>query len=422
MASDLIKINNVDQKLPKSGDVIERIIDRQIYRQKEDLNKWSLAVDTAEDVFRPDRTDLERVFKSIGQDAHLKSVIKILTSQVLKSKFDIFNEDGTINEELNKRFKKKWFKDWIKATLERRFHGFALVQFGAIVDSCFESVKVVPPENVLPDVEAFKPDAYLWDLTIPVNTPPVSKWTILLYSGHYDLGLLNDAVPLVLWKRNAVRAWSTYADIFGMPLRIGKTDITDPTQKRNMDAMLANVGQAAYGVFDTDDTVEFIEATRTDAFQVYNALIERMNGEISKLFLSQTMTSDNGSSRSQAEVHERILDDIIGEYKEYVIDETEGELFPFMRMHGILPEGVYMKFDTSEQMDLDSKGKLMVELLKTGKFKADPEYLKETFDIQLEEVEEPEEVAPAPVGENIRAAVNKLYNEYKPHVKHRGKK
>src|SRR5690606_32759156 len=56
--------------------------------------------------------------------------------------------------------------------------------------------------------------------------------------------------------------------------------------------------------------VDLLEATRSGATS-YQDLAEAMNQSISKIVLSQTMTTDNGSSRSQAEVHAGVRDMVV---------------------------------------------------------------------------------------------------------------
>jgi phage gp29-like protein len=55
---------------------------------------------------------------------------------------------------------------------------------------------------------------------------------------------------------------------------------------------------------------ELVEASRSGSVD-YATLLDRMNAAISKVVLSQTMTTDPGSSRAQAEVHLEVADTVI---------------------------------------------------------------------------------------------------------------
>ena len=69
--------------------------------------------------------------------------------------------------------------------------------------------------------------------------------------------------------------------------------------------------QSDSGVVIPDNIViDLIEAARSGTAD-YEALCNRMDSSISKVILSQTMTTDNGSSRSQAEVHQDVQQAVI---------------------------------------------------------------------------------------------------------------
>ncbi len=69
--------------------------------------------------------------------------------------------------------------------------------------------------------------------------------------------------------------------------------------------------QSDSGVVIPDSVIiELIEAARSGTAD-YDALCQRMDKAISKVILSQTMTTDDGSSRSQAEVHQEVQEAVI---------------------------------------------------------------------------------------------------------------
>ncbi|WP_422450890.1 MULTISPECIES: phage portal protein family protein [unclassified Endozoicomonas] len=69
--------------------------------------------------------------------------------------------------------------------------------------------------------------------------------------------------------------------------------------------------QSDSGVVIPDNVIiELIEAARSGTAD-YDALRQRMDKAISKVILSQTMTTDDGSSRSQAEVHQEVQEAVI---------------------------------------------------------------------------------------------------------------
>ena len=97
--------------------------------------------------------------------------------------------------------------------------------------------------------------------------------------------------------------WDAFGEIFGMPIRIGKTASRDPKDIDRAEKFLAEMGALSWGLFPEGTEIEIKETTRGDAFNVYDRRIERANSEMSKGILNQTMTIDDGSSYSQSQTH-----------------------------------------------------------------------------------------------------------------------
>ena len=73
----------------------------------------------------------------------------------------------------------------------------------------------------------------------------------------------------------------------------------------------ASIGADFGAVIPEGATIEIIESKtsseNTDAYQKMSTWIDK---QISKLVLGQTMTTDDGSSRAQGEIHEEVRQDI----------------------------------------------------------------------------------------------------------------
>ncbi|WP_407512888.1 phage portal protein family protein, partial [Elizabethkingia miricola] len=45
---------------------------------------------------------------------------------------------------------------------------------------------------------------------------------------NYDLGIINNIIPNLIWKRNVMQAWAEFCEKFGLPLITATTNTTDP--------------------------------------------------------------------------------------------------------------------------------------------------------------------------------------------------
>ncbi len=110
----------------------------------------------------------------------------------------------------------------------------------------------------------------------------------------------------VWFKRNSYRFWLLFLEIFSQPTPIG----THPSswKKEQQDRFLAQLeGIRAGGrlAVPAGVKVDLVTAAR-DSGGDYNTFVTLLNGTISKIVLTQTMTTDEGSSHSQAKVHQDV--------------------------------------------------------------------------------------------------------------------
>jgi hypothetical protein len=170
--------------------------------------------------------------------------------------------------------------------------------------------------------------------------------------------------------------------MFGIPLRVGKTNIRNEDSRSSMENMMVNMSGATWGVFDTTDEIEFVETSQTDAYKVFDELVNRTNSELSKLILGQTGTTDEKSYSGSAAVHERVAKMYTYADKEFVENAINGELFPRMVKMGLIPEGCEFEFVESDELKIDEQFKIDSELLKHYSIPA--EYITEKYGTPVE--------------------------------------
>lgn len=119
----------------------------------------------------------------------------------------------------------------------------------------------------------------------------------------YGQGLAHWLYWPTLFKRNGIRFWNIFLDKFGTPTAIGKypRGATRDEQVKLLSALQAIATDSGFIVPD-DVAVELLKGAQSGITD-YHTLCLYMDAAISKIVLSQTMTTDNGSSRSQGEVH-----------------------------------------------------------------------------------------------------------------------
>jgi|SRR5690625_1520498 len=145
--------------------------------------------------------------------------------------------------------------------------------------------------------------------------PPRKFWTFTAGADHHDdpwgMGLGHYLFWPVFLKRNGVKSASLYLERFAHPTPVGKYQPgTDPDEQRKLLEALAALTTDLGIVIPEGMQVEPFEAKRSGSAD-YQAFLERWDKAIAKINLSQTMTTDDGSSLAQGEVHMDVRDDVV---------------------------------------------------------------------------------------------------------------
>lgn len=124
-------------------------------------------------------------------------------------------------------------------------------------------------------------------------------------------GLARVAIWSFILKSYTLKDWAAFCEVFGMPLRVGKyhPSASDDEKRKLMRAVLSIASDAA-GIIPQGMDIEFIETSARGGDAVFGHFAKYLDEQVSKLVLGQTMTTDSGSSRAQAEVHNEVRLDI----------------------------------------------------------------------------------------------------------------
>lgn len=144
--------------------------------------------------------------------------------------------------------------------------------------------------------------------------PPAKFWELRTDGDNDDdphgFGLAHWLYWPVFLKRNGAIFWATALEKFGMPTAAGTypAGSDDLSVHSLMQALQAIHGSSAVA-FPEGFEYKLLEATRSSGGD-HEKWMKYWDGAIAKIILSQTMTTDDGSSRAQAEVHQDVADDV----------------------------------------------------------------------------------------------------------------
>lgn len=125
-------------------------------------------------------------------------------------------------------------------------------------------------------------------------------------------GMARPAAWAFLIQSFGLRDWASFAEIYGVPLRIGKyNSAASDADKRTLLHAVRAIANDAAAIIPQGMEIEFAKIEGQHGTAVFGGLIDYVDKQVSKLVVGQTMTSDNGSSQAQAEVHDRVRLDIV---------------------------------------------------------------------------------------------------------------
>lgn len=126
-------------------------------------------------------------------------------------------------------------------------------------------------------------------------------------------GLARLAAPSYMCKAWAWKDWMSFADIFGLPMRIGRYGPN--ASQGDIDKLIsaiANLGSDAAAAVPDSVRIELIQAASVGgAGEFFDRLLSFWDKQVSKGVLGQTMTADDGASLSQARVHNDVRIDLL---------------------------------------------------------------------------------------------------------------
>jgi len=109
-------------------------------------------------------------------------------------------------------------------------------------------------------------------------------------------GLARPVAWAWMFKNFSVKDWVAFAEVFGMPLRVGKYEVGETEDNiRKLTAAVANMGSDAAAVIAKSMDIEFVDAGKGSGAapgEVYKQLADFLDQQTSKAVLGQTATTD----------------------------------------------------------------------------------------------------------------------------------
>jgi phage gp29-like protein len=330
----------------------------------------------------PIKYSLIDVYEEILKDGHLKGIVENRKNKVIGEEWSLIDENGNPDPVAKRLLNKKWFNDWMNYTLESVLFGYSCIEFNT-VDGEVKSVELIERRCVIPEYNAIHRNPYNGQTSIDnVNVFDIDAFPDIMLIDQKHLGLLEGAVPSVVRKRYALAAWAEHTEIFCLNFLWGKTDLNDPIKKNNMFQQLEEAGRNRIAITGLDEELQVLEQSASDAFNIYDRLIARDNSELSKLIGGQTLTSDQGSSYAQANVHKDTSTELAERDLQWTADIVNDMLIPFLIKNYNYPlEGLTFEMNLARRSSVSDRVAIFNAL--KSEYEMTPRQIQELFGIEV---------------------------------------
>ena len=216
------------------------------------------------------------------------------------------------------------------------------------------------------------------------------------YNNPYGDRTLSRVFWNVTFKKGGLKFWVVFTEKYGMPHLIGKHPRGSTKEETNSLAdMLEDMVQDAIAVIPDDSSIEIQEASKSSSAEIYEKLIDKMNTEISKAILGQTLTTEIGSTGSYAasNTHMQVRQDIVDSDKklvEGVINQLIQWIYEINFANAEVPV-----FEMYEPEDVDLTLAQRDKILSDTGVKFTKEYFIKNYGLEEEDFDIREDIIPA---------------------------
>lgn len=347
-----IKISNVLVVQPPKRDLL-------------DVVKVRSAIKTADKGKRKNLIDIliDLLLDPVLNDAVERRIRKITNNDI------VFLSDGDEIDEMFDLIDSPAFEKLFRELVLTKAFGKSVIELG--FNPTFD-IYSIPRQNldtarkvILKDVSQEEGISYLDD-------------EFLLNVGEdSDLGFLTRVAPYVIFKRNGGADYAQFCELWGIPILAGLYDPEDENARVEMEQSMEKRGAGGSVVMSNKSDLKTIASQASGA--VHGDFLQWLDEQILIGVIGQTMTTKQGSSRSQGEVHLKTEDEIAEADRRFIQRILNTYLVPILEKRGYPVKAGFFQFiekDNSTMKDKFDIARQVNELTADG---VDDEYFYSTF-------------------------------------------
>ena len=375
----------------------------EIATRKRSLNFYSLGymLPDPDPVLKKQGKDM-KIYRELLCDAHVFACTQSRKAGVLSLEWAInrgTNKDHNA-QQIENLLKSLDIYQLINDILEASFFGFQPIEilWRKIDNLVLPSALVAkPPEWFCYDEDnnlKFRTKENYWGEELP-DKKFLCPQSNASYDNPYGERVLSRVFWPVTFKKGGMKFWIVFTEKYGIPHLVGKHPRgASKEETETLADLLENMVQDAIAVIPDDSSVEIQEAEKSSSAEIFEKLIDKMNAEISKAILGQTLTTEIGSTGSYAasQTHMSVRKDIVDSDKK-LVEKTINQLIKWIYEINFSGQDI-PQFEMYEIEDVDLNLAQRDKVLVDCGVKFTKEYFIKNYgfdedDIEIAEVQKP---------------------------------
>jgi hypothetical protein len=177
-----------------------------------------------------------------------------------------------------------------------------------------------------------------------------------------DLGLLFRASLHAIYKRGGWGDWAQFIEIFAMPFIVGEYEGFDENTQKQLFNALASIGSNPYAAVPKGVKLQVHANNSGSSGTNYENFTDKCDRQMLIAILGNTMTTMEGSSRAQGEVHQQTQDERFKMIRRYTQRVLNQYFLPLLIKRGYKVAGGFFSFPdagesitTGERLDMALK-------------------------------------------------------------------
>ena len=310
---------------------------------------------------------------NLERDAHISSCIQQRKSATLAHRIRIEpgpGASGPIELERAVKICRRTLDLWgqnlsntISQLLDARFLGMQPFELNYFYDNTVEAIICERPQDTLQEWFVYTPDGELrfrraMDSFVTKPIPPFKILNVRNFPtmrNPYGKKLFSPCFWPATFKRGGLRFFAEYAEKFGMPNLLVKSNSNSANSKELKAFVAQLLAMARKGVIVTtgqyDVSLNDME-TKYQTTHLYDSFMDAMDKESSKALLGQTLTTDEGGSRAQGDIHKQILE-VLWKSDDEFVSAALTDLFQILTFINFGPDVISPVARVGEAMGLE---------------------------------------------------------------------